>query len=157
MKRIHGLFLLIITLLLCSHARAHGYVTGPPACSYLCGQGGNTLCGAIQYEPQSLEGPPDAHIASANLTQFAELDEQTSSRWSKRPLQSGQNNFTWNFTANHVTRQWRYYITKQDWNPNARLSRASFDLTPFCTVDGGMRQPPSQVTHSCTVPQRTGY
>ncbi|HAU4964141.1 TPA: N-acetylglucosamine-binding protein GbpA, partial [Aeromonas hydrophila] len=64
---------------------------------------------------------------------------------------------SWTFTANHVTRNWRYYLTKQDWNPNQPLTRAAFELTPFCVVDGNMTQPPKQVTHQCNLPQRTGY
>jgi N-acetylglucosamine-binding protein A len=144
---------------------AHGYITAPESRNLLCKQGGNSSCGAIQWEPQSLEapsgfpsgGPSDGTIASAGLAQFNELNEQTSSRWTKRPMQAGQNNFSWQFTANHSTRNWRYYITKAGWNPNQKLSRASFELTPFCTVDGGNRQPPMTVTHACNVPARTGY
>jgi chitin-binding protein len=57
----------------------------------------------------------------------------------------------------HKTRDWRYFITRADWDPNRKLSRASFDAAPFCTVDGGNVQPPSAVSHQCTVPQRSGY
>ena len=146
-------------------AYPHGYVSSPESRSLLCKQGGNSNCGAIQYEPQSLEapsgypatGPADGRIASAGLTQFAELDEQTATRWTTRPMKSGPQNFTWTFTANHATRNWRYYITRADWNPNVKLSRASFESTPFCQVDGGGKQPPSPLTHSCNVPVRAGY
>ncbi|NRR32699.1 N-acetylglucosamine-binding protein GbpA [Oxalobacteraceae bacterium] len=152
-------------LLASAGATAHGYITKPEARGYLCKQGGNSNCGAVQFEPQSLEapsgfpagGPADGVIAAAALTQFGELNEQTSSRWTKRAISAGANSFEWNFTANHATRNWRYYITKNDWNPNQKLSRASFDLTPFCVVDGGLKQPPMVVTHNCTVPARTGY
>ncbi|UUZ46603.1 lytic polysaccharide monooxygenase [Massilia sp. B-10] len=36
---------------------AHGYITMPEARGFLCKQGGNSSCGAIQWEPQSLEAP----------------------------------------------------------------------------------------------------
>jgi len=152
-------------LLASSSLWAHGYISQPESRGFLCKQGGNGTCGAIQYEPQSLEGlsgfpnqgPADGQLGSAGLAQFGELNEQTSSRWTKRNIQAGPNSFNWQFTANHVTRNWRYYITKQDWNPNQKLTRASFELTPFCVVDGQMQRPPMQVSHSCTVPQRTGY
>lgn len=152
-------------LLTSASAWSHGYITKPESRNLLCKTGGNSACGAIQWEPQSLEapsgfpagGPADGVIASAALPQFGELNEQTSSRWSKRPLKAGANNFTWQFTANHASRNWRYYITRADWNPNQKLSRASFDLTPFCTVSGNGLQPPMQVTHACNVPQRSGY
>lgn len=146
-------------------ALAHGYISAPESRGYHCKLGNNTNCGAIQWEPQSLEapsgwpsgGPPDQHIASANHDAFAELDAQTKTRWFKRSMKPGPNNFTWTFTANHVTRNWRYYITKASWKRGEKLTRASFDLTPFCTANGNMTQPPMQVTHSCNVPSRTGY
>lgn len=149
----------------CTSAWSHGYIIKPESRNLLCKQGGNSACGAIQWEPQSLEatsgfpaqGPADGVIAGAGLVQFGELNEQTSSRWSKRAMKAGANSFTWQFTANHASRNWRYYITKSGWNPNAKLSRSSFDLTPFCTVSGNNAQPPMQVTHNCNVPQRTGY
>ncbi|MDW3203655.1 lytic polysaccharide monooxygenase, partial [Vibrio sp. 1865] len=122
-------------------------------------------CGAIQYEPQSVEGadgfpetgPRDGKIASAETALAAALDEQTADRWVKRPIKSGTQTFEWTFTANHVTRDWKYYITKPNWNPNASLSRDSFDLNPFCVVDGNMVQPPKQMSHQCNVPEREGY
>lgn len=125
----------------------------------------NTNCGAIQYEPQSVEGPDgfpetgprDGKIASAQTSLAAALDEQTADRWVKRPIKSGSQYFEWTFTANHVTKDWKYYITKADWNPNQPLARSSFDLTPFCVVDGGMVQPPKRVSHLCSVPEREGY
>jgi chitin-binding protein len=43
-----------------------------------------------------------------------------------------------------VTRNWRYYLTKQDWNPNQPLTRDAFDLNPFCVIDGNMVQPPNR-------------
>lgn len=125
----------------------------------------NSNCGAIQYEPQSVEGPEgfpeagpvDGKIASAQSALATALDEQTADRWVKRPITAGQQNFEWTFTANHVTRDWKYYLTKADWNPNTQLSRASFDLNPFCVIEGNMVQPPKQVSHACNVPERQGY
>ena len=144
---------------------SHGYVTKPVSRNLLCKQGGNGACGAIQWEPQSLEapsgfpaqGPADGVIAGAALPQFGELNEQTSSRWTKSAIKAGANSFAWQFTANHASRNWRYYLTKAAWNPNQKLTRAAFDLAPFCTVSGNSVQPPMQVTHACTVPQRAGY
>lgn len=164
MKKLSNLFG-ACALLASASAWSHGYILKPESRNLLCKQGGNSACGAIQWEPQSLEaasgfpaqGPADGVIGGAALPQFGELNEQTSSRWSKHTLKSGANNFSWQFTANHASRNWRYYITRADWNPNQKLSRASFDLTPFCTVSGNGVQPPMQVTHACNVPQRSGY
>ena len=154
-----------LLLLGSSQIMAHGYLQQPEARGYLCKLGENSQCGAVQWEPQSLEGfsgfpqagPADGQIASAGLAQFSALDEQTVSRWAKRPMQAGANAFTWRFTANHVSRNWRYYITRPDWQANQPLSRAAFELTPFCTADGGMQRPPMEVTHNCNVPTREGY
>lgn len=147
-------------------ALAHGYVVTPESRSYACKTGNNTNCGAVQWEPQSVEGPSkfpeagpvDGKIASAGNRAFSALDEQSLSRWSKADISPGWNKFSWRFTANHVTRNWRYYLTRPDWDPNQALSRASFDLAPFCVVNGGMVQPPKLVTHDCYVPEdRSGY
>ncbi|MCO7223728.1 N-acetylglucosamine-binding protein GbpA [Pleionea sp. CnH1-48] len=148
-----------------STVHAHGYMSEPKSRGYLCKLGSHSNCGAVQWEPQSIEGgdryptggPADGTIASAGLAQFSPLNVQTSERWHKVPMQSGRQSFSWHFTANHVTRDWRYYITKVDWNPNQPLSRGSFEPTPFCEHDGFMQRPPVDTTHECNVPQRSGY
>ena len=125
----------------------------------------NLNCGSIQWEPQSVEGPEgfpeagprDGKIASAQSAIAMGLDEQTADRWVKRPIQAGKQTFEWTYTANHVTRTWKYYMTKQNWNPNASLSRDSFDLTPFCVIEGNMQKPPMRHTQECNVPKRDGY
>lgn len=164
-KILRQLMALSTGLALSGQAFSHGYISAPESRNLLCRSGGNSACGAIQWEPQSLEapsgwperGPLDGQIASAGLAQFSPLDEQTASRWSKRSVSGGPISFSWTFTANHVSKGWRYYITKPGWNPNLRLSRASFEAQPFCQADGGMRQPPKLLTHQCQLPARTGY
>ncbi|MGL5129401.1 MAG: N-acetylglucosamine-binding protein GbpA [Aeromonas popoffii] len=154
-----------LALLASGGVLAHGYISQPESRNYLCKTGGNSQCGAVQWEPQSVEGPSgfpqsgpqDGQIASAGSPNWSALNAQTSDRWARREVQAGPFAISWTFTANHVTRNWRYYLTKQDWNPNQSLTRAAFDLTPFCVVDGNMVQPPKQVTHRCTLPERTGY
>ncbi|WP_422657701.1 lytic polysaccharide monooxygenase [Paenibacillus sp. EC2-1] len=154
-------FLMVI---IAQKASAHGWVDSPGSRAILCKNGQNTDCGAIVYEPQSLEapkgfpaaGPADGKIASAGGA-FPKLDEQSATRWTKVNMSSGQNTFTWKLTAAHATASWKYYITKTNWNPNAPLTRDSFDLTPFCSVNHGGSQPPSTYSDTCNVPQRTGY
>ena len=142
----------------------HGYIVDSR--SHFCQTHQNSGCGAVQYEPQSVEGPDrfpetgpaDGTIASAGLSRFANLNEQTPIRWKKSPISAGSNAFTWMFTANHVTRDWRYFITRPDWNPSLPLSRSSFDLTPFCEYPGNFQRPPSPLVHNCNVPGgRSGY
>ncbi|MFM2587024.1 N-acetylglucosamine-binding protein GbpA [Vibrio sp. TBV020] len=175
MSKIKTSLIPLSTLLFSAGALSHGYVSAIDGgvaeargtlCSSVSTQSQkNANCGQVQWEPQSIEGPegfpiggpPDGKIASGGLTQFSALNEQTATRWVKTPISHGLNTFEWTFTANHVTRDWKYYITKADWNPNTPLTRNSFELTPFCTVDGGMVQPPKRVQHECNVPKREGY
>ncbi|PID05081.1 MULTISPECIES: lytic polysaccharide monooxygenase [unclassified Sporosarcina] len=158
---ISALFIMLMTFSFSSQASAHGYVSQPESRALLCKQGDNKNCGRIIYEPQSLEapgnfpigGPADGKIASANT--FFELDAQTRLRWQKVAMKNGMNQFKWKFTAPHVTGSWEYYITRTGWDTNQPLKRA--DLQKFCTVDGKKQRPPSEVTHTCNVPERTGY
>ncbi|MCX2978682.1 lytic polysaccharide monooxygenase [Candidatus Marimicrobium litorale] len=147
---------------------SHGYVSQPASRSYLCKLGDNTNCGAIQYEPQSVEGldgsprfpiggPPDGTIAAAGSPAWSELNVQTPTRWAKNGISAGLNSFTWTFTANHIARDWRYFITTPDWDQSQPLSRAAFESTPFCEHDGGMVRPPMTIQHTCEVPLRDGY
>ncbi|WP_025851486.1 lytic polysaccharide monooxygenase [Paenibacillus ehimensis] len=158
------LLMVVIMLLFSDRAFAHGYIDSPGSRAYLCKLGQNKNCGAIIYEPQSLEapkgfpqaGPADGKIASAGGA-FPELDQQSATRWAKVPMTAGTKTFTWKLTAPHATSSWKYYITKQNWDQNAPLSRASFDLTPFCSVDYGGKKPPYTYSDTCNVPSRTGY
>ncbi|GKU79148.1 lytic polysaccharide monooxygenase [Paenibacillus sp. L3-i20] len=145
-------------------ASAHGFVNNPSSRGALCESGVNLNCGSIQYEPYSLEGlkgfpnagPPDGKIASANVGQFSIMDQQSATRWSKVNISAGTNTFNWNIKVPHATASWKYYITKQNWDPNAPLSRASFDLTPFCNV-AYSGTPGTSYSDTCNVPSRTGY
>jgi chitin-binding protein len=145
---------------------AHAYISAPESRGYLCRLNENTRCGNVVYEPQSLEGtdrfpatgPADGRLASAGHNAFAPLDAQTINRWTKRHIQAGPNEFTWTFTAAHASRDWRYFITKPDWNPNSPLTRDQFESVPFCEYQGENKRPPRQLTHLCNVPaDRSGY
>jgi N-acetylglucosamine-binding protein A len=152
------------------HAFAHGYLSEPPSRNLLCsskaGSPQNANCGSVTYEPQSVEGKqgfpeagaPDGEIASGGVAQFSELNEQNAVRWKITDLKPGAHAFNWVFTAPHVTKNFKYYITKQGWNPNEVLKRDQFDLNPFCTIDGGMKKADQIGPHNCTIPaDRTGH
>lgn len=150
-------------------SQSHGYINTPASRGYLCHTKLNTDCGAIQWEPQGLEGPsgfpdqgpPDGHIVSAGNSKWGELDEQSAARWSKVDMVNTQGipmEIKWTFTANHRTWNWRYYITKRGWDRDQPLARVTFETAePFCVVDGKNEQPPMAMTHSCHVPERHGY
>lgn len=160
----------------CGGAMAHGFVSLNDDGNIisrvaLChsvdseGQAKNMDCGDIQYEPQSVEGfdgfpeggSADGYIASAEIAMARNLDEQTSERWQKRSIEAGSQEFEWTFKANHVAAGFKYYITKEGWDQNSPLTRAAFDLTPFCEVDGNGAMTQDTATHTCDVPEREGY
>ena len=143
-----------------------------------CREGLNTGCGQIQYEPWSLEytkgypgsGPPDGQLGAAGHPRapgtggtpgidFTPLNAQTSDRWHKTPASAGsQIQFVWRYNAVHRSNGYKYFITRNGWNQNAPLTRASFESTPFCSVPGNGSMPPTLVTNTCTIPSdRSGY
>ena len=75
--------LALIPMVMPNTSSGHGYIMDSR--SHLCAQHVNSNCGAIQFEPQSVEGPDrfpdtgpaDGEIASAANARFSELDEQT--------------------------------------------------------------------------------
>lgn len=157
-------------------AAAHGYMSEPPSRAYACRTNLNTDCGAATYEPQSVGegpkgfpalGPSDGHIASGDLSQFFTIDAQSATRWHLTEIKDRNIQFGWYYEAAHKTTKWEYFITKAGWNPNLPLSRASFDLTPFCTVEAGGGVPvdgaegtggPGKEKHACVIPaDRTGH
>ena len=120
----------------------------------------------MQYEPQSVEGPDrfpgsgpaDGAIASAGgSTRWQPLNAVGASRWAKASLASGWNTFEWTFTAPHSTRDFRYWITKEGWNPEAPLTRAQFEDGPFCTVNLNNAKANTNPAHRCFLPARSGY
>ncbi|MGL5603092.1 MAG: N-acetylglucosamine-binding protein GbpA [Silvania sp.] len=158
--------LALATLTVASSAFAHGYVESPASRAYMCKLGQNIDCGSVQWEPQSVERtsgfptgalPPEGQLASAGISQYSQLDRQSLNAWTKTPITAGPNTFAWYHTAPHKTTNWRWYITRQDWNPNKPLTRDQFDLTPFCTINGHGQAPAQRQEMNCNVPQRTGY
>ncbi|MBI6550742.1 lytic polysaccharide monooxygenase [Xenorhabdus lircayensis] len=143
----------------------HGYIDSPPSRALLCSKHVNKNCGLIMYEPQSVEGPkgfpqggpPDGSIASGGVGHFNQLNEQSADRWHHVNVNKGTNDFTWTLTARHSTASWQFFITKSDWNPNKPLTRAQFDLKPFCERFDNGKQPAQNVTLKCDVPERSGY
>jgi chitin-binding protein len=155
--------LLGTALTLASPVQAHGYVSGPYSRAAACKMGLNTNCGSIVFEPQSLEapkgfpvtGPPDGRIASAGSA-FTELDQQAYGRWYQNPISTGPLTINWTYTAAHRTSQWSYYMTKQNWDPNAPLKRADLELISTVAHDGSAAN--TRPAHAITVPaNRSGY
>lgn len=158
-------------------ALAHGYIVSPPERATLClkvsvdGET-NANCAGAEYEPQSVgegpdgfldandTGPQDGMIANGGSTRFTAMNEQSLDRWVKNKAEAGPAQFKWIYTAPHRTVDTKYYITKQDWDTNAPLTRAAFESVPFCTIEGNNEVPPGTpevVSHNCELPARSGY
>lgn len=183
----------VALLVAAAGAHAHGRLTEPPSRIVLCTQGQNPNCPVDAWHANAMENgkffpatqsglsdpfapadaknaapPPDGEIAGASTNgPLPVLNEQSPSRWQKIPLRPGAlQNFKWEFSAVHKTRRWNYFITRADWNPSQKLTRAQFEPTPFCTVqnpgqpywDPNANLVPQQPTiHPCRLPMRSGY
>ncbi|MER6572101.1 lytic polysaccharide monooxygenase auxiliary activity family 9 protein [Streptomyces sp. NPDC001093] len=145
-------------------ASGHGYTDLPISRQKLCANGTVTGCGDIQYEPQSVEGPKgfpaagpaDGQICNGGLSRFAQLSSPTTpsgAAWPTTRVTGGQTyTFRWQFTAQHATTDFKYFVTRQGWNQNHALSRSDLDLTPFLTVPYNGQRPPATLSHSGTLP-----
>ncbi|MCP2169069.1 lytic polysaccharide monooxygenase auxiliary activity family 9 protein [Goodfellowiella coeruleoviolacea] len=156
-----GLIPLALSVLTAGTAQAHGYTQNPTSRAYFCKLGTATNCGSIQWEPQSVEGPKgfpnsgpaDGKLCSAGVGSFAPLDDPRNGTWPTTKLTSGAGyTFTWTLTAPHATSSFRYYITKNGWNPSAPLTRAQLETTPFLTVNMNGQRPGYTVSHPGTLP-----
>ena len=164
------LFALVATFshLLVAVVDAHGFITWPASRSYMCKQGQAKNCGEIQYEPQSVEAPKglpfarsgNGHLCSAGLSQFAELDRQGAGVWPTTKA-SNVRSFSWTFTAQHATTDFKYFITKSSWDSATTrgLSASDFESKPFLTVPMYGKPPAASMTHdlSKSLPSRSGY
>lgn len=142
---------------------AHGYVSSPGSRAYFGSAKGGKLnlnVGRAEWEPQSIEAPKNTFItgklASAGVTGFDPLDEQTATRWHKSDIATGPLALTWTLTAQHRTSTWDYYMTKQGWNSNQPLNISNFDKIGSVNDNGTV--PGATVNHNITVPSdRKGY
>lgn len=146
-------------------AVSHAYIGGSGSqLTARAAMPGNTGLGAVQYEPQSIEGPKgfpaagpaDGTLASGGNTRFSELDQQSSTRWVKNQVTTDSVTVAWKYTALHATTKWEYYITKQGWDQNAPLSRSSLELIETVPYNGAL--PVQGQTHTIDIPaDRSGY
>lgn len=165
--------ILLSAMLASQTVSAHGYMENPPSRALLCQKGVNTNCGGAQYEPQSVgetfkgfpagsgggvgQGPVDGKIASGGHALFSAVDAQSATRWALTEIKDRNIDFQWRYTQSHPATKHEYFITRNGWNVNTPLERASFESTPFCVVDGNHQLPVSGAKHNCTLPEdKTG-
>lgn len=150
-----------VTLLSAPTASGHGYTDTPISRQKLCANKTVSDCGPIQWEPQSVEGykgfpaagPADGQICSGGHSEFAQLDDPRGGTWPATRVTSGQSfDFRWQFTANHSTTDFKYYVTKNGWDPTKPLTRASLDPQPFLVVPYNGGRPDMTTIHRGTMP-----
>ncbi|MFD5510571.1 lytic polysaccharide monooxygenase [Streptomyces sp. NPDC127051] len=155
-----------LALLTAPTASSHGYTDTPISRQKLCANKTVSDCGPIQWEPQSVEGykgfpaagPADGRICSGGHSEFAQLDDPRGGTWPTTKVTSGQSyGFRWQFTANHSTTDFKYYVTKNGWDPTKPLTRASLESQPFLTVAYNGARPDMTTVHQGTMPSgKTG-
>ncbi|MEU7869280.1 lytic polysaccharide monooxygenase [Dactylosporangium sp. NPDC049140] len=126
------------TLIFAEPASAHGYVSSPPSRQALCAQGKVADCGAIQYEPQSVEGPKGLKSCDGGNERFAVLSDD-SRNWPATAVGTSVT-FNWVLTARHSTSTWQYFI-------------GSKQIAEF--NDGG-KQPNATVSHQVSLAGYSG-
>jgi predicted carbohydrate-binding protein with CBM5 and CBM33 domain len=119
-------------------ANAHGYISTPPSRQAQCARGTVTNCGQIQWEPQSVEGPQGLRSCNGGVARFAELTDESKPWVATRVGRTV--NFTWTFTARHVTRNFEYYVGN----------------TKVKDVSGNYQQPPPTLTHTVDLGNMSG-
>ncbi|MHC8356221.1 N-acetylglucosamine-binding protein GbpA [Pseudomonas sp. LB3P81] len=161
--------ILLSAMLASQTVSAHGYIEVPPSRALLCQKGVNANCGGAAYEPQSvgetykgfpageggavLQGPKDGEIASGSNPLFSALDAQSANRWHLTEVKDRNIDFQWEYKAAHPATKHEYFITRNGWDLNKPLERASFESTPFCFFDGGHQLPVSGTKQNCTIPE----
>ncbi|GID28934.1 lytic polysaccharide monooxygenase [Paractinoplanes brasiliensis] len=121
-----------------SPASAHGYVSSPPSRQALCASGKVADCGAIQFEPQSVEGPKGLKSCDGGLAGFSVLGDE-SRNWPATTVGSSVQ-FSWVLTARHRTSTWEYYVGG----------------TKVATIDDGGAQPAAVVNHTINLSKFPG-
>ena len=125
-------------------ASTNGYVSHLPSHQAFCKDLLIPGCGAVKYEPQSVEGLKGSFACNGDRGQFPELNDDNV--WenyfisvpSDSPL-----SFTWMIIAPHRTYSWEYFILTED-----------IPLLASFKVYGAM--PPNKVVHEVPLSSYTG-
>lgn len=143
-------------------AQGHGFSTDPTSRQALCADGKVSDCGAIEHEPQSVEGPKgfpeagpkDGAICSAGKEGFKQLDDPRGGDWPATELKAGADHtFKWSLTAMHSTTDFKFYVTKDGWDATKPLTRADLEEKPFYTEKLNGEQPPADWSGKGKLPE----
>jgi predicted carbohydrate-binding protein with CBM5 and CBM33 domain len=125
-----GVMTTMMSLLPGDEAHGHGWITSPASRQGHCARRTTSFdCGAIQWEPQSVEAPKGSMLCSGG-GMFRILDEGNRP-WPVSDV--GRTvSFRWNLTAAHRTSTWEYFV----------------DGRHFTTFDARNTHPPTSFTHT---------
>ncbi|MBC3953597.1 lytic polysaccharide monooxygenase auxiliary activity family 9 protein [Pseudomonas triticifolii] len=92
-------------------------------------------------DTQSTAPPKDDYILSGgredardciNFTDEELAKKKAGAKWNRQDVRAGETfEVEWKYTMRHITRGYRWFITKDGWDENVRISRAQLDPDPF--------------------------
>ncbi len=159
-------------------AFAHGTLSKPSSRVYSCYQGNpenptDPACAAAKaiggaqpfYDWAGINqanangnhqaGGPDGERCSGGNSKYRGLDLNRSD-WQTTPIRGdarGRYTFEYKAPAPHATREWKFYVTREGWQPGSPLRWA--DLEAFCTL-GNVPLSGDVYKLDCPLPKRTG-
>lgn len=160
-------------------ALAHGTMATPASRVYACYQGNpenptNPACAAAKavagaqafYDWSGVNQAnangnhqavvPDGKLCSGNNAKFRGLDLERSD-WPTTPIRADANGrfvFEFKAPAPHATREWKFYVTRENWRPGNPLGWS--DLEAFCTLGNTPLSADGTYKLECPLPKRSG-
>lgn len=153
-----------------AEAQAHGTTLTPASRNYVCrylDRASEPCAFAWSSRPQALydwmgyliakadgrhrELIPDGQLCSAGDPKYGAMD-RTSSGWLATGLQPGRQTFKWVLNAPHATKYYRFYITREGYDPAQPVRWDDLELIH----DSGARTAKKLESFSVDVPARTG-
>lgn len=161
---------LVLCGLLAADAAAHGTTLVPASRNYVCrylDRASEPCAYAWSSNQQALydwmgvliaradgrhrELIPNGQLCGAADPKFAALN-RTSAGWLATGLQPGRQTFKWVLNAPHATKYYRFYITREGWDPSTPVGWDDLELIH----DSGRRGAAKLESFSVDVPARTG-
>jgi chitin-binding protein len=159
-------------------ALAHGTLSKPSSRVYSCYQGNpenptNPACAAAKaiggaqpfYDWAGINQAaangnhqavvPDGELCSGGNSKYRGLDLNRAD-WQTSPIRGdtrGHYTFEYKASAPHATREWKFYVTREGWQPGSPLRWA--DMEEFCTL-GNVPLSGDVYKLECPLPKRTG-